>query len=410
MLIKRIFSTAIYSAISRFFFTASNLFIIYFITRYLSKLDLGDYSIVFIIMQLFSLGSSLGIYQYYSKQIGQVRDNKGLLSAYLNDFYSVTLNGIVLSIPVFLITILFYHHLPLSLMFLGFSVGILLGIEINLGGILLGLEKMKWEACFQFFSFLILVIAFYNFKTGMSLGILLIIRSILHVGGILARYTIINKGWINKKIGFKLKFWREEKFYLFINIVFYIYRHADLLILSLFTGKGELGGYFLGVRIYFALSLLAEVVSFALTPFISRVFKQKEHKSFNRFVWEIFIFSILGGCACGLLLFFGGDLIIGIFNPELREATSWIVKWLAIAVPFRFSAHFLGNILTSSQYQHIRFYMMSAVSSVFLLSSYFLIKFMALKGAVISRVGVEIIVFLTYIIFIFSKVIKANER
>ncbi len=60
-MIKRVLSTSFHSIISRFFITATNLFLVFFISKNLGKVQLGTYGIVFFFFMFFALIFSVSL-------------------------------------------------------------------------------------------------------------------------------------------------------------------------------------------------------------------------------------------------------------------------------------------------------------------------------------------------------------
>ncbi len=156
-MIRRILSTSTYSLFSRFFLTASNLYFIFFISRYMEKEDLGTYGILFFFFQLFSFLSSMNLYLFFGKEIANVKEDSKSWTKYFHEFISVTILGFFFSLLFLCLFGLTYTKINFTLLLLTFIAGVLLGMERNLGGIILGREKMNVEFYANFFSFFFII-------------------------------------------------------------------------------------------------------------------------------------------------------------------------------------------------------------------------------------------------------------
>jgi O-antigen/teichoic acid export membrane protein len=154
--------------------------------------------------------------------------------------------------------------------------------------------------------------------------------------------------------------------------------------------------------------IASEVVCFALTPFISRVFHGKETINFKTFTEKLLIFSVMAGLAQGAILFFFRDLIITIFNENLVTTSSPYLKFLALVIPFRVVILALGAILSSSKYQKGRFLINLYTTIFYMISLTPLVHFYASTGAVYARMIAEVILFVSIFAYVLFKV-KPNH-
>ena len=294
-MIKRIFSTSFYSILSRIFSTGSNLFMIYFIGQYLPDEDLGLYAIIFFFFQLFILLSSWGLDIFIGKEVAHFKNNPKRMGVIFSDIVASMRYGLILSITAVTIVSLLYHKLTFTFLIASLLLGILLGLERNLSGFLLGKERMNLEAVFSFISLLVLVSGSLIFNSRLTLMGLLIVRMVSLMAGIGGRCIFVFK-WITfVKPRWQLKYFKESKFYWFMNASALVFRRVDIFILSFFIDKTVLGEYFLAITIYISLTILSDVLSIALTPFISRVYHGKERTEFHDLKRKLLIFSGFGG-------------------------------------------------------------------------------------------------------------------
>ena len=411
-MLKRIFKTSIYSIASRFFITSTNLSIIYFITKNLSQKELGIYGIAFFFFQFFSSFSSMGMHIYIGKEIASIRENKNQIINVFNEFLKASFYGILSSGFIIIVSIIFYKKISIELLLVSFLSGFLLGFEKNLGGFLLGKELMGYEAIVNSLEFIIVFFSlFFIFKSlFVSILSIFILRIIALLTGIFLRLVKLKDDIKLKFNDFNFKSFKEVKFYWFSSISYLFFRQIDVFILSFFFAKSVIGEYFLSIRIFLAIGILSEVISLALTPFISRVFNNKEKISLNKFRNIIFISSIAIGISLGFLLYFLKDFFISIFNKSMIENCSPYLSLLSIAIPFRFSIYILGAFMSSSKYQNIRLYINIIGSILFVVSVVILVNFYSVNGAIYSKILTEIFLFFSYFYFVFFKLKQKNEQ
>lgn len=395
-MLKRIFSTASYSFLSRFLITASNLFFIYFISKNLGADDLGIYGIIFFFYQLFASISSMNLYQFFGKEIAGVNEDRKKGKIFFDEFFSVTVIGIFIALFFLLLIVLFYSKVAVLLLVLVFPAGILLGIERNLSGILLGIEKMKFEFYSNLISFLIIIVSvLINGDLFLSIANLLLLKIISQFFAVVIKLFPLRDLISLKLPVLKLKFFREGKFFWFSGLSNLLLRQADIFILSFFIGKSLLGSYFLAIRIYYFFGLIAEIFSFALTPFISRTFLGKEDRGFKEFnIKLIKLFSVFA-ILSSLVLYFGRDLIVNVFSGDQGNTSAYLTVF-SVLVFFKFMSYLTGNILTSTKFQNIRFYISSTSSLILIVLNLILVPFLSVNGAIIARSVAEILLFFAF--------------
>ncbi len=410
-MIKRIFKASVFSIASRFFITSTNLSIIYFITKNLNERELGIYGIAFFFFQFFSSFSSMGMHIYIGKEVASLRENNKEIINIFKEFLRASFYGILSSLILILISLIFYNKLSVELLIISFIAGFLLGFEKNLGGFLLGKELMGREAIINSVEFIIVFLSlFFIFKSiFISVVSIFILRIIALLFGIVLRIITLRDMISFKLSSLKFKVFKEVKFYWFSTISYLFFRQVDVFILSFYFSKSIIGEYFLSIRIFLAIGILSEVVSLALTPFISRVFNNKEKISLSRFRKIIFSFSLIIGVLLGFLLFVLKDFFISIFNKSMIENCSPYLSILSIAIPFRFSIYILGAFMSSSKYQNIRLYINIAGLILFIALVLVLIIPFSVNGAIYSKILTEVFLFISYFYFVFFKLKQNNE-
>ncbi|MFC2155733.1 MATE family efflux transporter [Acidobacteriota bacterium] len=406
-MLKRIFSTSFFSIVSRFFSTGTSLLIIFFISKFMDTKSLGRYGIAFFFFQLFIVTSYLGLEVFLGKEVSYRRGEPGMLRKLFNETLIATLFGSLLSFALMTMFYVFYRKIDLTLFTVVLFAGILYGLERNLGGFLLGKEKVHIDTFYMFLSLLLTAALILLYKDNLDITKIFLIRVFSLLAGVIGRFFALvkdNEDFSKQQDFPKWKFsrFKEIKFFWFFTIFTFLERQADIFMLSLFIDEQILGGYFLSLRIYLTVNLLIEVLAQALTPFISRVFRGKEAVDFKTFFKYLFIISLFTGIMLGLLLFFTRDLIIALFNKGLIPNSSSYLAILAFLVPFKVGSYILGSIMSSSQYQKARFYISLFTTLFFVISLTLFVNFYSALGAIYARAIFEVLVYLISLIFVYN--------
>lgn len=402
-MLRRIFTTTLYSGISRAFSTATSLFILFFIAKFLGPQPLGIYGVAFTFLYLFFSISGMNLDIFIGKEIAYLKEDKDKTFLIFNEFIVATFFGLSASMAVLLLSVLLYRQISLYLLLLTFITGILLGIEKNLSGFLLGRERMDIEAFYSIVSFFVVLILLLLNKNQMTVAAIFLVRIFSLAVGIIGRLLSVHRFLVFQRFRFKLRFFGEIKYYWFNNIAGFLIRQADVLILSFFVGEATLGGYFLALRIYISLNIVTEVFSLALTPFISRTFQGQETIEFNHFLKRITGFSLVGGILMAVTVYYFTSPLISLFNRDLVTDSSRYLKLLAFVIPCRVMISIMGAFMSSSRFQKVRFYFSIGLSSSFILITVILASLYHCEGAVIARLISEIIAFSLYFYFVFFK-------
>ena len=400
-MLKRILTTSFFSIISRFFSMGTNLFLIFFISRYLSLKELGEYSIVFFFFQMFIVMSYFGMEVYLGREVSLKRKDNSSLNKIFSEFLDTLIYGSVLAFIFMLICALCYGEISLILIVLSYLNGVLFGLERNLGAYLLGKERVYIDAKYNVFSFIIVVGLAIFFRNELNIVLIFSFRFISIFIGVFGRYFYIKKDITNINLAFKIKNFKEISSFWFLTILVFMERQIDILILSFFIGKELLGSYYLALRIFFTVNLLIEVISHSLTPFISRSFCGKEQIDFRKILNLIFVLILFSGIFLGSILFMLRDFLISIFNKEFISECSPYLALLAIAVPFKVGRNLLGSILSSSKHQNTRFKINLIATIIFILSLPVFVSLFFTTGAIISRLIIEILIFSAYFYFVY---------
>ncbi len=405
-MIRRIVSNSFFSMVSRFFVTATNLYLVFFVTRIMGKEGLGTYGIVFFFFIFFSSVSSLGLTLFFGKEMARHDKGSKEESEIVNEFISSTLIGILPTIILPVIISFFYHKISFTLLVISAIGGYLFGLERNIAGILLGKEKMNRESFANFLSFFIIV-SFLSLSGNYfsSIERIFYLRSFALLVVVIIKLWFI-KDYFNKFVfTLKLKFFKEGKYYLFGGMSTVILREVDVLILSFFIDRSLLGAYFLALRIFYSFGLIAEVIANSLIPFISRTFKGKERNGFKEFNKNILLYFLFFAFLSSVFLFTTRGWIISTFFSEFTTDSVRYLFYLSFILFFRFFTYSTNVILTSADAQNIRFNTKFLASLLMIGFNFILGSIYGVEGIIASKLIVELFVFFVLGYFV-RKIIK----
>jgi O-antigen/teichoic acid export membrane protein len=402
-MIKRILKTSFFSVGSRGILTLINLIIMYSVSHGLGEEKLGVYSISAFIYYLFSFFTSFELTTYFGKEVAHQRDRVEEVKKLVGEISTTFIIGLGISVLILFFLLLFYHKIDTPVLLISIVSGVIFGIEKNLSGILLGKEKMQFEFISQFVAFVIVAVPVLIWVKKLDISGTYFLRIAASVFTILMRGFFVRIGQYIEKVYISLKYyhWKEITFFSASGFSYFIQHHFDLFILSFLISKELEGAYFLALRIYLSFCLLAEMTSFALTPYISRVYRKKESEQlsdFNSFYKKILLAGAILGALASVILFFTRHMLVSLFTKENPQLPSEFLLYFSFFLFFRFVSYYTGNILTSTRYQDIRFYIL--VSSALLMIGLELLlgHFFSVMGIIYSRAVMELFIFIAYLI------------
>ncbi|MCP5054851.1 MAG: oligosaccharide flippase family protein [bacterium] len=414
-MLKRIIKTSFFSLGSRGFLTLTNLIILYSVSRQLGEEQLGIYSISAFFYYLFSFFTSFELTTYLGKEVAHLRDRVEELKKLYGEIVTTFLLGLGVSGVVYILLLFFYHQIDGEVILIAGVSGVIFGVEKNLSGVFLGKEKMQFEFIAQVAAFGIVAAPTLLAAGGLGITGIYALRigaSLLTIG---LRARLIRMGRYLQKgmVSFREYNWKEISFFSASGFAYFIQHHLDLFVLSYLIPKELEGAYFVALRIYLSFCLLAEMTSFALTPYISRVYRNKETKqlgdmkNFKRFYKKILGAGILLGAAASVLLFFTRDILTAFFSKENPGLSADFLFYFSFFLFFRFVSYYTGNVLTATEYQNIRFYIL--ITSALLLTGLQIVLgiFFSVYGVIYARAVMELFIFIAYLIAL-KKVTNRN--
>jgi len=391
-MIRRVFDSTFFSLIGRVCSTSANLLVVFYISRFFAAPELGAYGLAFFFMQLFSVLGSMGGGQFFCREIAANREEDQLQASSWAGFRLSSTVGALFSLLLIPLGLVFFPQVSPGLFLLSLFSGFLWGLEMNLQGFLLGLEKMRDEALSQVVQLILLFVLLFSGFMEMSLERIFWVRIFIFLSGLFYRVWVLPGRGRNFFIRAGTKPGDKKVFaYFSLNmIVDFVSRMVDIPVLAGFISMQSLGTYFLVIRVYLAFSLLFEVATNSLTPFISRLYAGREEMGMIRFHRIALLYTFAGGLLIGLLMVAGAPLIISLFQPREPAEAVFMLRLLALTLPFRGVSCLLGVMLGATRFQKLRF-QINLCWTVF----YFIITIGAVilagrSGALMTRIAADI--------------------
>lgn len=402
-MLKRIIKTSFYSVASRGFLTLTNLIIMFSISHGLGEAKLGIYSITAFFYYLFAFLTSFELTTYFGKEIAHRRDRREEIKKLFGEMAFTFLVGLGISLVVVLGLVIFYTQIDSSLLLIAAFSGIIFGFEKNLAGVLLGKEKMQFEFLSQVVAFVMVAVPVFFYVGRLDIAGVYFLRigaSVVCIG-IRGYFTRIVKFLEKKYVSLRSYNWKEINFFSASGFSVFVQHHIDLFILSFLISRELEGAYFLALRIFLAFNLLAEMTAFALTPYISRSYRGKDSNAhgFDIFYTRMFHIQLGLGVGAAVIMFFTRDFLAAFFagdnNPEL---TSHFLLYFSFFVFFRFVSYYTGNVLTSTRFQDVRFYILISSAALMIVLEIVLGKLFSVYGVIYARAIVEAFIFIAYLV------------
>gem|GEM_PF-968991 len=402
-MIRRIVRTSFFSIGSRGFLTLTNLIILFSISRGMGDAKLGIYSISAFFYYLFAYLTSFELTTYFGKEIAHRRDRIEELKRLFGEVAVTFLVGLALSVVVLVGLLVFYKKIDAFLLIISMLSGVIFGFEKNLSGVLLGNEKMHFEFIAQVVAFGMVAVPVFFFVRRLDILGIYFLRIAASVVCVVLRgfFTRITRYLEKRNVSLKSCNWKEINFFSASGFAFFVQHHIDLFVLSFLVSNELEGAYFLALRIFLAFNLLAEMTAFALTPYISRSYRGKDKNRFEVFYMRLFYIQIGLGAAAAVILFFTRDFLVAFFSKEDSSGqASDFLLYFSFFIFFRFVSYYTGNVLSSTRFQDIRFYILITSSVLLIGLEIVLGKFFSVYGIIYARAVMEVFIFIAYLVAI----------
>ena len=187
-----------------------------------------------------------------------------------------------------------------------------------------------------------------------------------------------------------------------------VYDRIDVLLIQKIIGIGSVGTYAVAYSFYKIPHMFVPVILTPLFTDLSAGFETDKTIDFQR-VKKIGILLILLSALSMVFLFLSSDLLIDLVYGNKYHSSIPILKLLIIALPFLFLNNLTGVTLNSIRREKLAFYSLVMAAGFNFMINIFLLNFIGLKGAVISTILTELLVFLIQLYYIIKFKVTVNK-
>ncbi len=400
---KRIRKNYFFSFLSISSRLIANVIVFWIIARYYGPEIFGQFSLAHTIATISILLGDFGLDLLLTTEISRNRNNAGAL---FQKFYSLKfLFSFTALLLMWGLSLFGDFSTDTKLLILIFSFYMLFTTLTNfLYAFYKGFEKLEYETKVAFIinvGLLFITIIFLIFKLNIfviSVGFVLS-RFIGFLSGLYYSVKILPE--INYKFNFNGIYEVRKKILIFGFHLFFsnLYFQLDTILLGLWKGDHEVGIYQSVFKLILLPLVLPDIFNNTLIPVLSRLNLE------NKILWEkigylmnkiltVIIFPI------ALILFIYADQVINlIYGSKLYSDAVPVLRIFAVILAVRFLQETYALLLTTSNRQHIRmFVVIFAVLFNFTLN-YFLIPRYGVKGAAVVSLITNTCIGITYIYF-----------
>lgn len=194
------------------------------------------------------------------------------------------------------------------------------------------------------------------------------------------------------------------------SLLYVIYYKLDTIMLSVIRGSYEVGIYESAYKVINILITLIAILDNIIMPQFFYLYKKNKEKMLNNYKL-ILNYGIIFGIPFSLVLVYMSKYIINILYGSQYKDAIFILQILALTVAIRLLAATVGFVITASDNMKIKVKFQAIFALVNIVLNLILIPKYGVSGAAIATVITEVMVFITYYIFvssIFNSVIKLS--
>ena len=383
--------TGFWTMLARLFFTLGNVLLLAWVARLGSEV-LGRFVLAYAFYQVLSILTCLGLPYLLAREVAaRTLDGRSLPAELPREVgLALLYGGLGGTLLLSALSPWLFPGLAWGVKGLAVLCGLLWGLDLNVGGLLLGQNRMRRESLAQGLGLAVLL-------AGCLLGVatlegVLLARALSHLLCLLAKMPGLSWRAFAVSAGSRrLTLWGEGRYYGLSMLGDYLYRQADVLLLAHLLAAEVLGPYALGIRIYFLSAWLGEVLSTASTPFLARTWVREGKRGLLRQGKRLTTLLVPLGLlvAGGLLL--ARPLLLPLFHQESGGMVARIMGFVLPAVVLRHVNMIWGSLLTIGGRVRTRFWLENLTCWSFLLLSVPVVRWASVQGALVMRWLVELV-------------------
>lgn len=234
-----------------------------------------------------------------------------------------------------------------------------------------------------------------------SISLVIIIKKIISFGKgkvvLNKRYDDINPE--NKgSFTFKLVMFNSIP-YMLLGLFYLFYYQSDLILLNIFIGAESVASYNVA---FLLISVIYMILALIFNVYLLPNFHVTRNINFKNFQFKIFKLSLycaVIGIVIIIFLIPLSDIIVKIVFGDIYQESAFLLKILAIAIPFRFVSTSLSSLLLDEKTVWSKVKIQGSAAVINLLLNILAIPLFGIMGAVVTTVITEIVVTSLYLIY-----------
>ncbi|MFZ1519519.1 MAG: flippase [Ignavibacteriaceae bacterium] len=404
---KRILKSSVASSIGTLFSMVFQFFTIMLIVRYTTKEDMGIYSLVMVVVNMFTLLSGLGLELTMVKSISSINLSEKrtilppilLLRAIGNFSFSI----IFMLVGRYVLN--YFDDRIYDYMFYIIAIFILASFRDLFYNLMQGLNQFRNYSLVNVFSsiFRIIMVGLFIFLGTISLQILLIIEILATAQPLIHQLSIIQfKDYINVWPSIKIiKRVIKFSFPLYLNNLFvFINGRVNVFIIGLYLSVSDLASYSVAENIPMALKKLFSSFIIVYFPNLAKLFSANDKRTAIDFVNKSqTIFSLFFSFIVLITFVFKNEITILLYSEKYSES-ALTAALLIVNFQFRGMADLFGYSFTPAGHPTIPAKVNSIASIVSAISSFILIPYLGFVGAAISLIIMNLLSFFMFYIYL----------
>lgn len=379
------------------------IFIIY-VARKLGAEQYGILRFAQSLNQLFFIISDFGLGMFLIREIARRRDDKELIARYVSSalVLKFLLALVVLFFIWFTIKALNLRPPTTNVVFLICIAMIISSFSFFFQGIFQGLEKMFPVGVSRFLSALTLCITgLYLLTRGADVVLIAYVYTISNTIAfafcILTYFLFFRLSLRLFSLSFIKNLARATLPFALFGFFATVYFHIDVVMLHQLRNETEVGLYGVASRLIITVLFLAQAFMDALYPRMSRLYQEEPQrlvKYFHLALWAMYL--IAAPATVGLCLT-ARDAILFFFGREY-VASATVLMPLSGLIFLRFLGSVPAVLLTATNRQTLRNYLVIVASFLSIILNYFLISIYGFIGAGITALIVNFLILTAYLL------------
>jgi polysaccharide transporter, PST family len=403
-ILENFFSLSILNAISVLF----PMITLPYLTRVLGAEKFGVVAFATVVVQYFMMFTSFGFGYSATQQISFHQVDTKKVSAIFSAVVSIKLMISVLCGLVLTIMILLFDQFRSDYLIFIYSFGMVIGDALVPVWLFQGMEKMKFITIVNFFSKLVFTLLIFVYIRAEADYMVVPVFNTL--GYLVAGMISFVVAYRTFRLHFVLPSFSEikiqimEAWPIFLSTFsMNLYRNANVLLLGFLTNYTIVGYYASAEKVIKGVQSLITPLSDALFPYMSKRFSKDSHKENMSFLLRLGKNYFVVLAILSLLFLIFAEPIVTLFLGEKFVSSIPDIQILSFVILFGGMNYLLGILGLVNLGHKKKFMVFVAITGVIsIINLFWLIYFFSDKGASLSMLISEVVLFILLSVFIFK--------